>query len=128
MHVETYLILFSWAVHLSPYSAPPVPPNLELKSHEFFVENACGGEECNVIGWFNGGNTIYIDRDYQNNDAIVVHEIVHWLQWKSGKYDDLDCADTLYREREAYRIQDEYLVKTGRRPIAHPRFVSCKKG
>lgn len=114
---EVYEILFSWAVVLSGY--PRVePPIIEFKPKSFFVEEACrGGKNCNVVGWFRGGNIIYIwdQLDIDGNQiaaSIIVHEGVHYLQELNGK-PHKNCKDVIDLEREAYGVQKEYLLRNG---------------
>jgi hypothetical protein len=104
--------LMSWAVKLSGYPREPVPP-LEYRPHSFFVEHACGGRECAVIGWYNDGGTVYIDERQRDNRALIVHEFVHVLQHVSGHYDSSSCQDSIDREREAYRVQSQYMIENG---------------
>jgi hypothetical protein len=112
-----YAILFSWAVYLSGY--PPAPqPNIEFKPKQFFIDEACNGNpSCKVVGWYKGGNTIYVwDKlDTENSQvaaSIVVHENVHYLQSMSGKPHET-CRQIIDLEREAYGVQKEYLYRNG---------------
>lgn len=121
-------ILLSWSVTLSSYDKPPVPPILETKPHSFFVENACGGVECSVVGWYNDTGIVYLDENLpESRDDIVVHELVHYLQDLSGDFETLSCDDSLFREREALRVQTQYMVENGRIPRLNSSRVSCKK-
>ena len=43
--------------------------------------------------------------------SMLVHEMVHYLQDLSGRYDNSSCDDHARREREAYAIQREYGIK-----------------
>lgn len=114
---EVFAVLFSWAVTLSGYPNTE-PPTVEFKPKSFFVEKACGGNEsCKVVGWFRGGNTIYIwDRlDVTGNQiaaSIIVHEQVHYLQELNGK-PHRTCKEIIDLEREAYGVQKEYLLRNG---------------
>ncbi len=114
---EVYAILFSWAVTLSGYPNTE-PPTIEYKSKEFFIKEACDGNiNCKVVGWFRGGNTIYIwDRlDIDGSQvaaSIIVHENVHYLQEKNGK-PHRTCPEIIELEREAYGVQKEYLLQNG---------------
>jgi hypothetical protein len=114
---ELYSILFSWAVTLSGYPNAE-PPKVEFKPKEFFVKEACGGSpNCKVVGWFRGGDTVYIwDKlDVEGNQiaaSIVVHEDVHYLQEKNGK-PHRTCQHIIELEREAYGVQKEYLLQNG---------------
>ena len=66
---STLPILLSWAVHLSGYAKPAEPPSISFEPHSFFVERVCGGRECNVVGWYNDEDVIYIDAKYKNDDS-----------------------------------------------------------
>ncbi len=132
MDLHTLLpVLLSWAAHFSGYPMPETPPPVRYVSHEFLVRQACGGRECQVLGWYNDSDVIFID-DRLGEDspdfvtALLVHELTHYLQHKSGRFDSLSCDDSLIREREAYRVQDQYLVEArGTAPVFGPRPVSC---
>ncbi len=120
-------ILLSWAVHLSDYPAPAQPPELAFRPHTFFVDNVCGGRECNAVGWYNDRHVVYIDEKFRNDESafaasLVVHELVHHLQHLSGRFDSLSCEDSLRREREAYHVQNEYILK------AHASFSLIRPG
>ena len=126
---ELLEILLSWAILFSPYGEAPIPV-LETKPHSFFVEHACGGKECNVLGWYNDTGVVYLDENISENlhDELLLHELVHYLQDVNGDYDSESCEDSLKREREAYLIQSRYMVEAvGRlpRPVNHN--VSCNK-
>lgn len=108
MTQELFLILFSWAVYLSPYSMPTELPTLELRNHAWFVEHVCPTmDDCNVVAWYNDTGVIYLDEALDPKDgfttAIVVHEAVHYLQNAN--------ADPCWREKEAYAVQNKYIVE-----------------
>ena len=109
-------ILLSWASYLSGYPIPPNPPEVRFEQHAFFVENVCGGKECNVVGWYNDADVVYIDERYDRvtsgfATSLVVHEFTHFLQHKSGKFASLSCEDSVAREREAYYVQNRYIIE-----------------
>ena len=84
------------------------PPEIQLKPHSFFVEHACGGRECNVLGWYNDKGIVYIDERYNDfedsfTSSLIVHEFVHYLQ-----PEDMDSCE---REREAYYVQNRYIIE-----------------
>ena len=97
------LVLLSWAVFLSGYPAPSVLPIIQYESHEYFVENVCGGRECRVIGFYADAGIIYIDELHKDDTSLVVHELTHFLQDKDME----PCA----REREAYHVQQQYIIQ-----------------
>ncbi|MBA3564143.1 MAG: hypothetical protein H0W33_09085 [Gammaproteobacteria bacterium] len=113
----TFEILLTWAVHLSNYPAPSHPPQIQFQPHSFFVERVCANKECRAVGWYNDEGIVYIDEIYRDTDSefaqsLVVHELVHYLQHMSGKYDSYSCEDSIAREREAYYIQNEYILQS----------------
>ena len=83
-------------------------PEVQFKEHEFFVQYACGGKECRVVGWYNDSGIVYIDKRYRDIDrsfasSLVVHEFTHYLQSA-----DMDPCE---REKEAYHVQNRYLAE-----------------
>lgn len=120
---ELYATLLSWAVTLSGAAAPARPPRVLRVSHAFLVEQACGGRECKVLGWFRPGEAIYLDErlDPLNNllaASIVVHEMVHYLQYLSMRgTPDYSCAQALDLERRAYGVQRDFIAAYG---VYHP--------
>ncbi len=144
MTPDLYAILLSWAVTLSGYPAPAVPPEVVTVPHAFFVEHACGGRECKVWGWFAGGRRLYIDQDLDPDSllgsSIIVHEMVHYLQAVERGDDRLapgaafgvapTCEQAIAWERQAYGAQREYLLRYGvYRPIGLSMArVTCEPG
>jgi hypothetical protein len=125
---ELFATLLSWAVTLSGYPTPAVEPVVVTKPHAFFVENACNGQECKVLGWYSGGRNLYIDEtlDPQDNlfaSSIVVHEMVHYLQAVArgdaslaggAAFDSVpSCKQFVHWEFEAYAVQREYILRYG---------------
>jgi hypothetical protein len=116
---ELLTILMSWSVTLSGYPSPLAPPDIILAPHGYLVAEACAGHECQVLGWYPHGQKIYLDDrlDPANStyaSSIVVHEMVHFLQQQSGRFEEnVDCASSLEREREAYAVQREFLIRSG---------------
>jgi hypothetical protein len=112
----TISALLSWAVMLSGYAEPARPPAAEYQPHQFFVKHACGGQECKVIAWYNDADVVYFDDRLRGDDSsfvqsLMVHELVHYLQDLSGKFDSHSCADQIVREQEAYAIQRRYVAE-----------------
>ncbi|MBC5782237.1 hypothetical protein H8N03_04725 [Ramlibacter sp. USB13] len=125
---DLYATLLSWAVTLSGYPAPAEPPVVVPKPHAFFVEQACSGQPCKVLGWYAGGRNLYIDEalDPEGNllaSSIVVHEMVHYLQGVARGDDVLrggaafsiapSCEQAVQWEHEAYAVQREYILRYG---------------
>ena len=135
-------VLMSWAVTLSGYPTPAAMPHVEAVAHEYFVEHACGGRECKVLGWYARGHTLYVDRrlDYRDSlyaSSIVVHEMVHYLQQLDVERRAAQspgtatiCPSAIAMEREAYGVQREYLLRSGEyRPVGiSMHSVGCEEG
>jgi len=117
--MELCLLLLSWISHLSDYEKGATCPELRSVQHEWLEAEACSGRECKVLGFYPGeGDVVYLDDrlDLQNDlvhSSIALHEIVHWLQGKAGALLG-DCTAAIAAEREAYHIQQSYLIAYGR--------------
>ncbi len=125
---DLYAALLSWGVTLSRHPHPAEPPVIVPKPHAFFVEQACNGQPCKVLGWYAGGRNIYIDDrlDPENSlfaSSIVVHEMVHYLQGVARGDDTLaggaafsaapSCEQAVQWEHQAYAVQREYILRYG---------------
>lgn len=121
MDTATVAALLNWAVMLSGYAEPASPPEVEYKPHQFFVAEACGGEDCEAVGWYNDAHVVYLDQRLRGDEttfaySLMVHEFVHYLQHLSGKFDSHSCAHQIEREREAYAIQRIYMAEAHGEP------------
>ena len=124
---ELYAGLFEWAVQLSGYPRPATTPNVAFVSQAFFNENACDHRECHVWGWYpnTGQDVIYVHEavrelvqdgsDWRSLLAasIIVHEFTHYLQAAKRGFAPYQCQDAMELEREAYGVQNAYIVSYG---------------
>ena len=125
---DLYATLLSWAVTLSGYPPPSEPPIVVPKPHAFFVEQACNGQPCKVLGWYAGGRNVYIDEKLDAEESlfassVVVHEMVHYLQGVARGDHVLrpgaafstapTCEQAVQWEHEAYAVQREYILRYG---------------
>jgi hypothetical protein len=123
MDPATVLKLAIIAAQLSGYSMPnDLPPKVVELSSQQMHEEACSkyalpDDGCyDDIGLYRDGEMIFVDTQYlltahfptENN--IVVHELVHWLQYMHG-YGGTECPHAQARENEAYRVQNLYMDK-----------------
>jgi hypothetical protein len=129
---DLFEILLSWAVMLTGYSMPAQHPEVVMASHATLEQMACEGRRCRVMGWYPSGGKIYIDDSLDLGDlyasSIVVHEMVHYLQQTSGGHSSTyTCAEAIAMEREAYAVQQAYLIHYGvYRPIGSSmHFTHC---
>lgn len=128
MSPELIAYLLSWAVFYTGYEMPARPPIIVYVTHQYFVDSpTCKGIDtyenpCSVRAAYNDLYTGIIELDEQFKDStgyyakgIVVHEIVHYLQDVSGRWNnmlelegELLCQERAFRQREAYMAQDQY--------------------
>ena len=47
-------------------------------------------------------------------EVVLIHELVHYLQWHNGYYEVVECKQQL--EADAFRLQDEYIDHMGYDP------------
>ena len=120
---ELCAVLLSWAVTLTGHAVPDQKPAVNFVPHSYLQRAACGGRECQVLGWYPPGDTIYLDDrlDPEHDlvaSSVVVHEMVHYLQHLSGKHHaPYSCEEAVAMEREAYQAQRDYLLQDG---VYHP--------
>ena len=133
MDAKLLTVLLSWAVNLSGYSHPEEIPELVYQPHQFFVQNACNGnEKCEAVAWYDNHGIIYLDNRLHgysdaNTRSVVVHELVHYLQDLSGKYNEMNCDLYSKREREAYSVQRQYLNKiAGQFTVMFMNYPPCR--
>ena len=83
-------------------------------------------EECDIAGYYNDEtNTIYI-RDTPTkhmvedrfDEVVLVHELVHFLQYHDGTYDIVPCRKAL--EVHAFEVQDKFVKAHGIDPQQAP--------
>ncbi len=123
--------LLNWAAYLSGYKTNGVNPKLEFRPQQFFIDNACqGNQKCKVVGWYNDEGTVYIDDrmtalESRFARSLVVHEFVHYLQHISGNFQAGTCESFVQREREAYATQREFIMTYGVAPTMSFHQHSC---
>lgn len=124
------IVAVSWAAPLDRVQAlsilhmaaglrgEPVPddkPIIHLASRERLCELAERPPPCRIQAFTRDDDGhIYLAEDLDFADAghasILLHEMVHWLQWRSAG-PATSCADRLQREREAYALQIHVLER-----------------
>ena len=125
---DLYAGLLGWAVKLSGYQRPTIVPAVEFVPQEFFDAHACGGKRCHVWGWYPNTSkaVVYVHEaareligdgsDPRSTLAasIIVHEFTHYLQAANRGFARYTCEKSLELEREAYYVQNAYIVAYGR--------------
>jgi hypothetical protein len=103
------------AVQLSGYSKPAAFLSEESVSPRQMSGMMCGGRKrCPVYAAYHDNDVLYVRSDIGEPnlaDHLRFHEVVHWLQHHSGKFDGKDCQTLVTREREAYRLENRYIME-----------------
>ncbi len=130
MH-ELMLLLLLWISGVTGHYAGTDLPGIEyadaaeMKAMVFGRRAAVTQHE--VVGVYDDDlNILFLPRNFDPGDvehqAILVHELVHYLQFhriRSGTTAEPTCRNRL--EPEAYRLQNQWLLKHGRQP-AYPEW------
>lgn len=117
MDKELIATLLGWAATLSGYDVPSAAPEIAFRPHPFFVQEVCAGRECRAVGWYDDDRgVVFIDERFREVTgpevaSLYVHELVHFLQHHSGRFDSHSCRDATERERQALAVQNEYLLQ-----------------
>ena len=124
--------LMSWATRLSGYAPSATAPEVRLEPSTFFAAHACGGRTgaCRVLGWYADRGIVHIHERFAALDSLfarslLVHELVHYLQHRSGRFADGSCESFVAREREAYAVQQRFFVAYGAVPAIRPHHFGC---
>lgn len=108
---------------LSRYAPPAEYPEIIYLPTEELNQLSCKGA-CSVLGHYAGGRQIYLDARLKPmtnlfDRSVLLHEMVHYLQSLEGNHhvgpadagdDAAKCRLWYKREREAYAIQEAYLI------------------
>ncbi len=120
---ELLPVVFRTIQRLSRYAPPPEYPELIYLPTPELSQLACKGT-CSVLGHYAGGRQIYLDdrlKPLTNlfDRSVLLHEVIHYLRGLEGSHyaDPADTGDDAHqcrlwykREREAYAIQEAYLI------------------
>jgi len=74
-----------------------------------------------AYGFYNGGNTVFLKKDLDITDtfgfAVLVHEMVHYLQARSDKFPYPGKLSSCMMEEEAWEVYNEVVVSQGRQDL-----------
>ncbi len=120
-------VIYNMAQALSKYKLPPIAPTVEYVSRQRLESIACANRTCPQVNGAQVGDHVYLldslDMDDPFNRAVMLHELVHFLQW-ANKGPAHDCEEYIQREYEAYGLQNYVLEKIGLR-LKMPIMPSC---
>jgi hypothetical protein len=115
------LSLLTWIGTAGGYPVPAEPPGVEFVAPRFIWDTMCEGRPCGVGAMYRrGGRVVYVDerlRPARNlfDSAVLLHELVHYVQDASGRFPGRDCRTWVAQEREAYTLQAAWLREHRRR-------------
>lgn len=100
----------------SPAVVVSEPVIRQLDARE--LQHKVCGKPCRVLAWYGPDGVIYIDKrvDPERNivaKGILLHELVHHVQREARGGNSSNCVEWLRRERQAYRIQAQWLFDNG---------------
>ncbi|HED16716.1 MAG TPA: hypothetical protein ENI64_07895 [Gammaproteobacteria bacterium] len=108
------LSLIAWLNLYTEYDTRVELPNIVITDQanmcrQYGIHDKGTCEATNLRGFYNKKLTIYLNADFDRNDAVdqsrLMHELVHFIQWHNGS-DKGACWGQL--EVEAYTLQDEW--------------------
>jgi hypothetical protein len=93
----------------------------EAIRHDFSRASLGYSDETSSVRAAQTAGTIYLPNNFTvgRDDFILLHELVHHLQDESGKR--FECLAT--REREAYALQSQFVLETGRGDMPNDMFM-----
>lgn len=105
------------AIAMASPSMVVADPVIRQLDPEVLQQKACG-RPCKVLAWYGTDAVIYIDNraDPERNiiaRGILLHELVHHVQGQAMGGNARTCREWLRRERQAYRIQAQWLFDHG---------------
>lgn len=111
-HLVADLIVF--IVGSTGYANTSAPPPIAPIARPVLEQRVCG-RPCPVYALFDPGEGILVDDslDLVGDTAaqsVLLHELVHYLQWAASGRRARNCEEWMAREREAYRIQFAWLL------------------
>jgi hypothetical protein len=111
---EWIVYVMTWAAQLSGYPFPDELPEVRLESEAWFSHRACEDRTpCPIFGLYEDADVVFLREDLNDSakDHVAVHEFVHYLQHRSGRFDLKSCVDSDKREREAFRVQTRFVAE-----------------
>lgn len=107
--------LLIWIGQNTDYTVAAVQPNVVMvESYQlcrhYGVSDRRQCEAMRLKGFYDKDLTVYLSHDEagmnQDQQGRLLHELVHWVQWRNGRNAVSDCMGLL--EAEAYELQDSW--------------------
>ena len=98
------------------YPVPETYPEVRQVSQAELQRRFCNGP-CGVKAFYAPEEGVFIDESFDlsrnvHARSVLLHELVHHMQAKSGRFDAMTnaCVRSNRAEAEAYRVQNLYLI------------------
>ena len=113
---EKIIMLVTMASQFLSLPVPLENPVVEYVPQSFLQDKICSGKKCRVEALHENGK-IYMSNTTKNkkevmHDSILLHEIVHYVQFKNGKILNT-CEGLREMEDQAYALQEFFLNDNG---------------
>ena len=107
--------LIAIVVGYGTFSSVSGAPTVSFVSPGTIAQEVCG-RPCPAYAMFDPDRGILLDERLDplndvNARSILLHELVHYVQWKSSGHMPDGCEDLLQRESDAYEIQFAWLAR-----------------
>ncbi len=103
----------------SQFLSQPVPhemPTVDYVPQKVLQQKLCPQKNCKIEAVHESGTILLsnttLEKDEVIHDSILLHELVHYVQHKSGKILNT-CAGQREMEDQAYALQEWYLNDNG---------------
>jgi hypothetical protein len=100
------------------YPAVADCPGIEVVSVPELMSTACEGRPCPAQAFYDRQDNVIllseeVELDFALGRSILLHELVHYVQDRSGRWEeDPDlCRAGMLRELHAFRLQERYLLE-----------------
>ncbi len=128
---ETVAALVMWLASHTSFAVLETSPQITFIEQAALAERVCG-RPCDIVAWtpYDPPDLVYLSEDMNPvtdicDRAVLLHEIVHLLQQRDGRFADLDAATLKHRrEMEALLIQNNFLREHGRRILYSGGFAA----
>ena len=108
--------LFISIHEIGGYPVPETYPEVRQVSQAELQRRFCNGP-CGVKAFYAPEEGVFIDESFDlsrnvHARSVLLHELVHHLQARSGRFDAMTnaCVRSNRAEAEAYRVQNLYLI------------------
>jgi hypothetical protein len=111
------LLLLAFIAQHGHYPAMEECPSVRTVSVPELMSTACEGRPCPAQGFYDRETDAILLSDevelaFALGRSILLHELVHYVQDRSGRWqeDDNACRAGMMRELHAFHLQERYLL------------------